>query len=106
MKHVKCVAKVVNRALEGESAQLKRQGRVVYEAVREGEILRLYHYGTTILWVEPVWSKSPCIRTPGAYSASDRDAINTVLYELGLHVESGGTYNYSIRNGLTKEERE
>lgn len=89
---VKCVAKVVERALEQGSAH-GRKSRLpcaertysanYTETEHETEFV-LRHYDTPILaclWYD---DNLKYISIGGAYSASDRNAINTALSILGL----------------------
>lgn len=97
MKHIDNIINLTEKALRNgealgrkptDSQPYSRDGRV-YRATweEESEEFRLYHYGTLILKVTDPYGDQDIQIGAGAYSVSDRDAINSALWKLGI----GGT---------------
>lgn len=112
MKNVQCVERVVTQALKtGEGLGRKntrtdttaeRVYRATHEELTLTKVFTLYHYDTPLLEVRTLKSNpySQALSTillDGAYSVSDRNAINTALAVLGLsHKWYARIRDYSI----------
>jgi hypothetical protein len=84
MKKIKLVEDLLKRTEAKSHADYKRDGRVVYSASIEAGELRLYHYNTLILHMDTSGLYPQVHLGSGAYSASDRAAINTTLNRYDL----------------------
>lgn len=74
-KRVNCISSLYDKAIKHGSATLKRDGEEKYRITLEENNVYMYHYRALIFKYE---GGVPQI-TDEAYSASDRDAINTML---------------------------
>mgnify|MGYP000208595067 FL=1 len=119
-KHIKRVDKVVERALRTGSAigDINRKDDIDAERIYRAEknnrsdgttVFKLYHYNTLILRAvrETTWREASVQIGRGAFSVSDRNAINTALDVLGLPrdvkcTRKGGDIH--IVGGDTREE--
>lgn len=75
-KTVKLIQEMVKATNRKSYVKHTRQGIPVYELYSEGDSMRLIHYGTEIITYNLFQEK---IVDYAGYSASDRDAMNTLL---------------------------
>lgn len=89
MKHVQIIESMIDRAVRNETeekegyARVRRQQEDVYECIVRGSVLQLYHYSTLIFFYDPDTYNTGI---GGAFSVSDRDAINTAADRWASHI--------------------
>lgn len=98
MKHIGIVEELYKRAMRNPN-QWIRKGSYLGYFDKKREEFELAHYGTTILKHDSAtWAIGK-----GAYSASDRDAINTILSLMGENYREVRIRNFRI--GVDGEDR-
>jgi len=95
MKQNKTIIDLIKRAYanaQGESA-VRRNGIEIYRITRDDNSIKLFHYGTLIASIVNGRAEIGS----GAYSASDRDAINNFFEYHGVNKR------VCIKNGVLQE---
>jgi hypothetical protein len=100
MKHIKTIDMLLERADRRGYAQLVRNGRTVYEVIKEGEIYTLKHYGTVTIKYDGI---NEVLLEWYGEGVSDRDSMNTFLSCLG---EDRYYFRYGSVMGFVMENEE
>lgn len=101
-RHIDIVADVLQSARRNEAYGMRtlRSGTGRYKAQKNGDIMTLFHYDTLILTFDMSINR---ILQWHCQSASDREALNTAFYTLGIgstHVSSSKTEGWVLSDPL------